>query len=731
MNVNAQQNNTLEDDEDIFVLDPFEVTEVQDDSYRMMESNTATGIAASLDEIPLNISILNEKRLVESGADTFDRIMSKSPGVATQTLFSNEIVVRGFASNAYLNGNQFATTSWAGKETAFIERVEIVKGPNAVFYGLIQPGGVVNTITKRPLTTNEGSLSIAVGSHNYTSTALDINRVFADGKVRVRFFGTYSDEDFFAESTWKWNKGFGTAIRVQLFEGMHVDTTILYNDTVRKYFHTAPRSLKAFREQDEINNLRQWRSANGVSALYDTYVVDEIYPELGVKGNSQGDGMGIYASEDLTVSGNIVNNLGPYFTNKFNYYFETHQGKELSAGNEPNLDGTWTASAGWTIWEPEGYGFKDELAFIYENDSFTEKLLLGAQMTFSSRRVWWAGAPATTVDVLNGERFTFENSGLPTGDWQDRGNLSEATVVGIYAVNILGLFDEKLHILTGIRQTDVETDAGNYYKKDDRKAFTRERTAGEPTFQTGAVWEFLPGVNLFASYSETFQPQTNAVSLDGVIAGPAIGSGFEGGFKFSDNQKFTGTVSVYQIEVSGIAIRDIVEEADRQLKGIVPSGPLFVQAGVQRVSGAEVEIFYTPTKELSFTFGYSHIWEAATVEDTANPHTIGLRRFNTPRNAFVFTPRYEFTEGKLEGLYIGGTVEYKGDHQSHPNNIIVPLINPDFTVLDLFAGYTTEISGHETTFRLNINNLFDREYTNGRNSYANLREIRLSAQIRF
>ena len=722
-----------QEEEEVYNLDVFEVTSDYDDTYRTLESNTATGIATELADIPLSVSVLNDKRLAEAGADTLDRILSKSPGVSTQTLFSNEIVVRGFTTTAYLNGDSFTNTSYAGKELFFVDRIEVVKGPNAVFYGLIQPGGVVNTITKRPLVTNQAVVSATIGNNSYYRASVDVNTVMFGDRLRVRVFGGYQDEDFFIESTYKTNEAVGAAAKWFITPDLSFDITLLYNDADRKYLHSAPRSMKAFLEQDEYNNLREWRSAYGVGPLYDTYAYDIVYPKLGIKGNSQGDGMGFYRSEDFTTSGNLIWNFASYFTNRLHFYTENHEGEEIAAGNEPNLDGTWRASAGHTVQKPEGWGIKDELAFVYETDSFSEKLLVGAERNRIENKKWWQGGPAVTIDVLHGERFTFANSGLTPGmSWMDKATYDKSTVDALYAANQLGLLNDRLHVLTGLRWTKVETDAGNYYESTGETVLTRDtRDADDTTYQFGGVLDLFKGVRAFASYSQTFQPQTNAVSFDGTIAGPSSGSGWEAGLKFTDNSVFTGTISVYKTEISDIAIRDVVAEAERQLQGLDPTGPIFILSGLQRVQGGEFELFYTPTEQFQLTFGYSHIWEATTVSNDASPGEVGVRRFNTPRNSFTVSPRYEFTDGMLKGLYIGANVEYKDEHIAHPSVTVVPIVNPSFMIGDVYAGYRTEIAGYETTFRLNINNITDKEYFNGRYTPGNLREFRFGVELRF
>ncbi len=57
----------------------------------------------------------------------------------------------GFPSNfTYRNGLKLYSVAGA-EDVSFVDRVEILKGPAAMLYGRIQPGGLVDFITKRPL----------------------------------------------------------------------------------------------------------------------------------------------------------------------------------------------------------------------------------------------------------------------------------------------------------------------------------------------------------------------------------------------------------------------------------------------------------------------------------------------------------------------------------------------------------------------------------------------------
>jgi outer membrane receptor protein involved in Fe transport len=105
--------------------------------------------------------------------------------------------VRGFAVGQQINGARAANSF---SDTATTQQIEIVKGPNSILYGLVQPGGLINTITKRPLWTQQGSVSFAYGDYSYYQAGVDVTGPISD-KVAYRVIGSWTDRDYFQD--WK------------------------------------------------------------------------------------------------------------------------------------------------------------------------------------------------------------------------------------------------------------------------------------------------------------------------------------------------------------------------------------------------------------------------------------------------------------------------------------------------------------------------------------------------
>ncbi|RYD73292.1 MAG: TonB-dependent receptor, partial [Sphingobacteriales bacterium] len=86
-----------------------------------------------------------------------------------------ELAGRGFAynsSNTFKNGTRFNNAVMP--EMSALERIEVMKGSNAILYGNVAAGGIINLVTKKPQFENGGELNMRIGSYGFYKPSLDI-----------------------------------------------------------------------------------------------------------------------------------------------------------------------------------------------------------------------------------------------------------------------------------------------------------------------------------------------------------------------------------------------------------------------------------------------------------------------------------------------------------------------------------------------------------------------------
>ena len=164
--------------------------------YDVQNASSATRVSAPLIETPVSVDVVDQelirdKAILSPGelANSVSGVQANGSiyGVGTST---NNFIVRGFSTNGinYRDGyrvNGIDTPT----DMANVERVEFVKGPGSVLYGAAQPGGSVNTVTKKAVTDNFANVGVQAGSWSFLRSTLDMNQNFGDVSGRVNIAG--------------------------------------------------------------------------------------------------------------------------------------------------------------------------------------------------------------------------------------------------------------------------------------------------------------------------------------------------------------------------------------------------------------------------------------------------------------------------------------------------------------------------------------------------------------
>ena len=167
-----------------------------DKGYDVQNASSATRVSAPLIETPVSVDVVDQelirdKAILSPGelANSVSGVQANGSiyGVGTST---NNFIVRGFSTNGinYRDGyrvNGIDTPT----DMANVERVEFVKGPGSVLYGAAQPGGSVNTVTKKAVTDNFANVSVQAGSWSFLRSTLDMNQNFGDVSARINIAG--------------------------------------------------------------------------------------------------------------------------------------------------------------------------------------------------------------------------------------------------------------------------------------------------------------------------------------------------------------------------------------------------------------------------------------------------------------------------------------------------------------------------------------------------------------
>jgi len=197
----AQTAVTTDDDEEVTKLTPFEVASDKDYGYLKTNAATATKIGMEIQKIPMNVQVVSREFLDDTNARTLTDLFRYSAAASGDTRFAMRVpansatpqgtfTMRGFVVNSIMRNGIFR---YANYNVDQVERVEIIKGPAAVFFGQGYPGGVINYVTKTPsLTKIPTTMSYQINSNSGHKVLIDHNAVLSK-KAAMRVVGSWED----------------------------------------------------------------------------------------------------------------------------------------------------------------------------------------------------------------------------------------------------------------------------------------------------------------------------------------------------------------------------------------------------------------------------------------------------------------------------------------------------------------------------------------------------------
>lgn len=220
--------NDEEDDEFTFELSPFVVASSSDDvGYISSNSTSGTSINMLTRDLPMPLEVLNQELITDLGATDFKEALDYSAGVFTQSFQTSSSAVQGFGESSpssvgsvndpfqnaisirgYSVPNQqrmgfrvggivpsYGVVLGGNTDSITTERLEVVRGPQALLYGTNVLSGIVNIMAKRPLSEFRGNASVSVGNFNYFRTSLDVTGPLIKDRLNYRVMGAYQHKD--------------------------------------------------------------------------------------------------------------------------------------------------------------------------------------------------------------------------------------------------------------------------------------------------------------------------------------------------------------------------------------------------------------------------------------------------------------------------------------------------------------------------------------------------------
>ncbi len=700
------------------VLSTYSVQSQRDFGYRATNSITATGVGTEIYRTPISVSVVTKDLITDIGAEGLLReALQYTAGLTTDSRDPNQYTARGFLAPVLVNR---VGGTIRNPVSDFVERVEIAKGPNSVFYGRVAPGGLINLTTLQPKSRTETVLKLVGGSYDYGRVVLDHSHVVNE-QFGVRVAGSFlnRDDGYYDFTYQRQNAGYISA-SWQISDKIVLNANASYTDAKQNQPHSGARSHPAYLANPANNNvtIQAWAAATttplGLPGI--TIFADDIAYLNGDRGNNNGpeafklDRGRMFQAELIARPTSALTFRAAATQSDTSFQTLEISGFPTPDGTIRNQRGTWLGGdLGTTTVEAELVG-------EWKIGGTTHRSLAGARYAENESRTFAVQTnPTTWNNRTMGPRFLTTHFPQPWGFRPSSFVDSEGTETAFYFAHQAGFREDRLKFLAGLRHTEVGNQAN---------AGQSTLSASDTTPQVGFSLEVAPSLAVFANYSRTFEPQFQT-DVFGKIAPNVEGEGKEIGVKSrAFDGALSGSLSVFEVLREGEARRDFLRETAEG------RSPIFIAGGSSRTRGLELEFTWTPLTNYQLLFAYAWLWESEVIQDTASPILVGRRLAMSPEHQVALWQRYTFREGALKGLAFGGGVR----HQHNTQATLQPLFGvalENATPVDLFVAYEASVFGRPVKYQLNAKNIFSEKYHDSSSLMADPLTVYLTVELKF
>ncbi|MDD2763359.1 MAG: TonB-dependent receptor plug domain-containing protein [Opitutaceae bacterium] len=184
-------------------LAPFEVSASSNVGYGAKTTSSSGRFVQAYIDVPQSMGVITSEFMDDFGLkDSRAALQLAQPGVFigpesiqgrvyVRGVMTNQLYVDGVAASGGIYGSNIMPAQ-------FYDRIEVVKGPSSAAFGLGQPGGMVNYISKTPQGTNTTriatDLAVDGGSHTGYGFSVDSQGTVGNsGKLLYRFVAMHND----------------------------------------------------------------------------------------------------------------------------------------------------------------------------------------------------------------------------------------------------------------------------------------------------------------------------------------------------------------------------------------------------------------------------------------------------------------------------------------------------------------------------------------------------------
>lgn len=642
-----------------------------DIGYNATRTSTATKTDTPLRNVPQSISVITDEQIKDQNIKSISEAVKYVPGVTPGQGEGNRdtVVIRGQNTTADFFVDGIRDDAQVFRDFYNTERIEVLKGPNALIFGRGGGGGIVNRVTKQAdfFSLREGTVS--VGMFDYKRASTDVNYV-VNPNVAVRINGMYEDSGSYRDGVDLERWGINPTITLRPSESTRVVLGYEHFDDHR----TADRGIPSVLSPG-VNSRPSPAGRSTFFGAPDISYADATVDQL-------------YAIVDHKFSSNLkVRNHTRYVSyDKFYQNVFASGATDLATvplqayNNENDRD---------NIFNQTDITYKLDMGIV--RHTFMGGAEFGRQESMG-RRFNGRFLPGADCLIISGLTCTASFSD-PTISSRNiafdallNSTESDLNVRSFYIQDQVEI-TRYLEVIGGVRHDTFDIEVDNLVS---RVSFSREDELVSP--RAGVVLKPTDRLSLYGSYAVSYLPFSGDqfTSLDTTTSAfePEKFTNYELGIKYDITPALSFTVAHYWLTKENSRFND-PQQAGRP-----------VQTGETEVEGTEVTLTGYVTDKWQIAAGYANQEGEVTSATTVNA---GTELPNLPRNTFSLWNRYQVSE--MWGFGVG--VIHRDDMIAALANEGSQVILPDYTSVDAALYFKLN---DNLRAQVNVENIFNEKY---------------------
>jgi catecholate siderophore receptor len=634
------------------------VTVTEDSGYMTTSSSSATKTLIPLQDIPQSITVINREQIKDQMMMSIADVVNYVPGVTAIQGENNrdQLVIRGNSTSAdfFLNGVRDDVQYF--RDLYNLDRVEVLKGPNALIFGRGGAGGVVNRVPKEASEMPLREISLSGGSYSDKRVGVDFDQPLSK-KVAIRLNGMYENSGTFRDFVNLERYGINPTLSITPSQNTRI--TMSYENF--RDNRGSDRGIPSF----------QGRPLNiGASTFFGNPDYNTVRALVNI---------GTIALEHQAGRAHIANrtSIADYDRGYQNFV----PGAVSADGKQDSLSAYNNATQRRNIFN------QTDLTYSLSTGEIRHTLLggfeVGRQLTDNFRNTGYFNNADTTLLVPISSSVihtpvTFRQSAT------DANNHLKTNLGAIYTQDQIEV-SKYFQIVAGVR-----FDYFDLQYHDNRAGTNLRRIDHLVSPRAGIIFKPITPLSIYASYSISWLPssgdQFSSLTTITQQVKPEKFSNYEVGAKWDISNRFAITSALYRLNRTNTRSTD-PNDATR-----------IVQTGGQRTNGFEIGLNGSLTRAWKISGGYSY--QDAFVTSATTSARKGAQVSQVPHNTFSLWNNYKVLPRLGAGL---GLLNRSDMFAAIDNTVTLP----GYFRADAAVYYSVT---ERVRLQINVQNLFDKAY---------------------